>query len=1229
MNHPPVFDLLHSPLDGRILIEASAGTGKTYTIAGLYLRLVIEADLGIEEILVVTFTEAATAELKDRIRRRLQDAEAAFERPEAPVADPFLSQLRDRMRETGAAGQIAARLREAAAGFDEAAIFTIHGFCNRILTENAFESGVLFDSKLVADDRDLVEEMMADLWRKRIHGADMAEVRALYPALNPEKLHDLARKRPSRPDIRITPEAPESSGVSLADLEKEVLAAHKDLRREWRQHRDEITALLESSETLNRKKYNQKSLPGWFAGMDRFLGPGGDPLSPVDQFAKFTASALAGGTKKNQVPPAHPFFGLADAYAAAHDALISARSGILLELRHAALRAIPDELPRRKQEAGLHSYDDMLTRLYLALTGPGGVRLAAAIRKRYAASLIDEFQDTDAVQYEIFRRIFTQDSRLFLIGDPKQAIYAFRGADIFTYLKARKETDHAFTLDRNWRSEPALVHGINALFSSSRRPFLREDIPFYPVRPPDGKWEEGAPRLTLDERPLAGLQFQILPPPEKKIWNTPPARQAIQEAMISRIADMVWAGNSGRLRIGTTGVRPGDMAVLVRSRRQGRDIQRSLSRAGVPAVMQAAGDIFQSREAQELPRILAAVEQPGQGSRIKAALATDLMGWTAGELSSLFHDLPAGPENGIPENHLSKKDADAVSELFFSLSRRWRREGVLSMIWELMEAGDIPAHLMRFPDGERRLTNFSHLAELLHQAETESRRGPSALIKWFEERRSGHLRREEHPLRLESDENAVKILTMHISKGLEYPIVFCPFSWGGGSSGKPDAAVCHDPDNDFLPVMDLGSGDWNRHDELKNSEILAENLRLLYVALTRAKHLCVVYWGKIKEQTPSSLTSLLFMPEDADWSRLMSEVKAAAKGVDHDRLLTRLMEIAACGREKFPGGTLEVSEMGTGKIDQGLTGCGECAVQRGEASVPGGPMEDLVLPECRINPVPAFRVTSFSGLTRKADTRARGGAAENAAGNGTAPAAGASAAEDAAKRSILDFPRGARPGSCLHYILERVDFCDPGGTAAREAVRSGLARYGYDPEVWADAVGRMVDAAAHAEIRDDGRVFRLADIPGEDRLCEMPFYFPVRDLTPGTIRAAFGGEAPPSLSAMLNRLEFPVVNGYIQGFIDLVFRAGDRWYLIDWKSSHLGGQPGDYAGVRLAEVMAEHFYPLQAAIYRTALIRYVKRRSPSLSEDSVGPALYVFLRGISATRPPAGWFPCYGRLDPE
>ncbi|MDX9785945.1 MAG: exodeoxyribonuclease V subunit beta [Desulfobacterales bacterium] len=1174
------------PLGGTQLIEAAAGTGKTHTIGSLFLRLVLTG-YPVNEILVVTFTEAATAELRERLRDRLRKA---------------LSLLREECKDqalltpVGGDRDKAVRFLQAAlSGFDEASVMTIHGFCRRMLTENAFESGVPFDIELQTDSLPLYEEVAQDFWALAVYEMPAMLVRYLQEKnMSPGVLAALLRRVAGKPDRVLLP-AISAEATNPAALDR----LYGEARRLWLTCQDEIKSLLTTHAGVNRQSYNKANLKRWLDNVAAyFSGERASTLPGEMDLKKFTRSILAEKAIKLKGTPAplsHPFFDHCERLCAVADQWLPAFQQRFIE---EALLA----LEKRKKDTSVQFFDDLVFALDRALAGPGGALLSEKIQKRFRAALIDEFQDTDQAQYRIFRRVYQgTGAPFFLIGDPKQSIYAFRGADIFAYLQAVSDAEGAiYSLDTNWRSDPSLVAAVNALFDPERvhRPFGLKEIQFAPAIHRDGAQDE----LRIDGNPAAAFEFLFIERNENtsdknglipKEWM-----EAQLPGLVARDISRLVSGNA-HLTGRKTPLGPGDVAVLVRTNQQAGRIQAAMRRVGLPCVITSGDNVFDTKEAVEMWRILKAVLNPADDVLISNVLATDLFGLCGNDIAVL-----------------RSEDAQWAwwALCFRDWHRLWHESGFIRMIRAVFSLE--PPHrsvpllqgLLQLVDGDRRVTNFQHLSELLHAASSRNRLGPAGLLGWIERQIFG--RREAadvNELRLESDAMAVQVVTIHKAKGLQYPVVYAPYLWDSSlyHMSRPPV-VCHDPLNTTRTLFDFGSDQLSDHIQLARFEEMAENLRLLYVALTRARHACRVVWGAANSFQQSALGYLLHSIEGDTGLDAIARHMAA---LNDSQILSDLQRLAihAKGAISF----------------RPLTSEAACRYER--APYEG---QNLVARKARRVFVKHRRIESYSRLV--AETAHVSFMEEKTEFDhdqriGISQTMGMDAADhDTGERILLaDFSRGAEAGIFFHTLYEHLDFTTADKHAFTSLVSNQLSAFGFQAPQWLDTVVHALTNTLHCPLDADIMGLSLSRISGANRLNELEFVFPATGyperegrITAAGLAAVFTAHAgqclPSEYITRLSRLQFPAIDGFLKGFMDLVFSYHGKWYLADYKSNYLGDTVGHYGRDALLRAMADHHYFLQYHLYTVALHRYLGTRVPDYDYDThFGGVYYLFIRGMA------------------
>ncbi|MDQ1330187.1 MAG: exodeoxyribonuclease beta subunit, partial [Thermodesulfobacteriota bacterium] len=632
------FDLANAPLYGANLIEAGAGTGKTYAIESLFLRLILEKKLTVDQILVVTFTKAATEELKERIRNKLIKAKDTFSH--GAKSDILIDSLYEKYDDHALAAGL---IRKALTDFNEAAIFTIHGFCARILSEYSFETGTLFDTELVTDQTDLTQEVAEDFWRISLYEAEPEFIRYSLKKLKGPGFFSKLLSRQVSSCKYIIP-AIEKPGLEshLYDYRKLI----QKIRSVWNVSKDEISGLLRDPALKNNIYGNREpadngisgrdiKISALFSEMERFLDERSVGFPIFDKFEYFTAEKINKSVKAKHNALSHPLFDICDGIAEKSREVEAEFEKYILYLKREFIKFAGRELDNRKKNKNIQYYEDLLIKVRDAILNDSGNNdLALGIRQKYRAALIDEFQDTDPVQYEIFSNLFNaKESVLFIIGDPKQAIYGFRGADIFSYMKAAAKADSKNTLTENWRSDPGLVDAVNAIFSDVKKPFIFNEISF--TRGVSGQEENRSCRpfscvpLTLWH--LFSNKYTGKNRPIPKIE----AERIISESVASEILRLTKPvdGKEPEDR-----VREGDIAILVRTNDQARTVKESLLKRKIPSVIYCHDNVFASGEAAQLERVLAAVSDPSNVKKIKSALVTDIIGLSGNDLDSACQD---------------------------------------------------------------------------------------------------------------------------------------------------------------------------------------------------------------------------------------------------------------------------------------------------------------------------------------------------------------------------------------------------------------------------------------------------------------------------------------------------------------------------------------------------------------------------------------------------------------
>ena len=1183
------FDLIHTPLDlGVTRLEASAGTGKTFALAGIFLRLIVEKKIPASDILVVTFTEVATAELRDRIRRRLAEALLALEGK--ATADALLIELvaRTQPRRDTAINS----LRNALEIFDLISISTIHGFCQRTLSDNAFESGGLFNVELVADQAGLIREIAADYFRRQNYSGDAFRASiALHQNLTPDVFAVLLKRFLTYPELKLLPIAPARPPAKvILDLENTFAKCAVGWTSLAKDRAQLLNFFIREKKWATKEHAKEHLIAEAMAKLDAGLVAGKMSTAVWDAIKFFSISAIRIniGKKKEMPKPHPPLFDYCET-------LISLAAEFALAQRLDFLRTARELFSKRKQEAKQQSYDDLISHLATALDGASGNALANSVRKKFRVALIDESQDTDPLQWKIFAAIFakSQEHRLYLIGDPKQAIYGFRGADVNTYLSAAETANAKYSLDTNWRSETALVNAINTVFISAGKniSFVEERISFEPVKAAE----------KADAQPIIFPPDGIRPPPFQ-VWNGSAGNGSLSAKSAQKVLPAAVAAEISKLLrenvcIQNQRLNPRDIAVLVESHRQAGWIQRALHELQIPSVERAMDSVFESDEARELQWILAAILHPAREAGVKCALTTDAL--------------------GLNGNDLEKLAANEISwqsrlQEFAEYRGNWERDGFYSMFSQLLRAERIVENLLRFPDAERRITNLLHLAELLESTSRAKHLGAARLVQWLEKRRASDEATDEFQLRLESDEDAVQIITIHRAKGLEYPIVFCPFVARDAELGQikagrrkiMDIVLFHDSATKDL-TWDLNSPPLPAHEQQATKEQLAEKVRLLYVALTRAQHRCYLVSAPSTRKKSTALAWLLNGRKEnlADPVEFLNALDA-----DPVDWKTRWLSLA----EKSPA-SITVDDLPL------------------EAGVPWQPekfvTEKLISKSCDREIKPSWFLSSFTHLSQQVLSPHEMAAVTDLPDYDVAVVEPKpELSEEQIATGIFVLPAGARTGDCLHKILEQFDFSNDNKASATILAKKQLETFGLGEVRHVAAVSEMLDRLRNSPLDFENPKFTLARVGQTQRLSEMEFHFPTGQLDEKKLLKLIRDRKHSPATKQIT----PRVEGFLKGFIDLIFEFDGRFYIVDWKSNSLGNRVEDYGAAAMQNEVTERGYDLQYYIYTVALDKYLRRRLANYDyEKHFGGIRYIFLRGLAVEKPELGIFcdrPAAGKI---
>ncbi|KAA0020077.1 UvrD-helicase domain-containing protein [Antrihabitans cavernicola] len=1067
------FDLLAPLPTGTTILEASAGTGKTYAIVGLATRFIADGVADVSQLLLVTFSRAATQELRERTRARFSSAasELADTHTARMSPDPLIRYLADAEPDVVAVRRI--RLLRALSDFDAGTIATTHSFCQRMLDTLGIAGERETDVRLVEGVDDLITEVVDDLYLRKYSRLDMAAPMSASEAMEVAK-------------------------AAIGDRQAALAPEHDD-----------------ETEAGHRRA--------------------------------FAAAAKA-------------------------------------------------EVQRRKQNLGLRDFDDLLELLRDVLADPmHGAASCARIQERYRVVLVDEFQDTDPLQWEIVRRAFHGTTTLVLVGDPKQAIYAFRGAEVLSYLDAARHADALEELGTNWRSDAGLLRALGRLYGGAA--LGHRDIVVHPVA------------ATHTESRLTGtvpLRIRHLPRTGAGPLNKSgyPAVGRLRTAVATDVGrDIVGLLSSGAT-LAVDGpsrpVQPGDIAVLVRTRAQVALVRDALDRSGIPSVLASGTSVFETASATHWLWFLQALEQPHRSDRVRLAALTPLLGWTAAELDGRGDDAVA-----------------SVGAWLRELATLFGVAGFAAVFERVAARDNLESRLLARESGERELTDLRHIAQLLNRATVSGGIGLTSLTRWLTERiedpASGDV--QDRSRRLDSDAAAVQIATIHASKGLEFPIVYVPFAWDAAKNPNPSILLLHGPDGER--VLDVGGATGPGYAQRKQShhaDGAGEELRLLYVALTRAMCQVVLWWAPAFSTAGSPLHRLMFA-RGADSPEPDASAKIAVDSVMASQL------------SAWPGPDSDVVSIEPVADDTGAHPAWTPVIT---------PVGELAAADFRRELDMEWRRTSYSALTASAhDSPGVGSEAETPEKTDEPDEAPPIDDVLAGTPSPMNgLPAGAAFGTLVHEVLEVVDTDVPDLATelrerCRDAVESRLAD--VDPDALAAALLPVMRTPVSLTPR-----ITLADMANADRLAELDFELPlaggddpVSDTV--TVRAIAGllrhhlaaDDSVAPYADQLAELDAVALRGYLTGSIDAVLRMpGPTFVVVDYKTNRLG--LGDltvehYTHERMTAEMMRAHYPLQALLYSVALHRYLRWRLPDYDPAvHLGGIAYLFVRGMVGADTPAG-----------
>ena len=1091
------FNSMTVPLQGSNLIEASAGTGKTYSIAILALRLILEKNISIREILMVTFTKAAVAELEERIRKFIRSGYKCAQ-GEA-IGDSTITALVKQSVEKSGIEETLERLKNATLFLDETSVLTIHSFCQQTLTEFAFETNQLFGADLLQDTSGILEEEVQKFWRRYIttipqellslliaYKLSQSSITTIvkqhlagkrYFKYDPKKKYSLCEEDHATFIEKIT-RANEKSDKILADLHQHIVDNTEELK----------TRALGNS---NAKKHI---------------------LEKIDSPEDFI-TAIKGKRKSNYITDLFAdILEKCDDCQAIKEELDEVIQEVFNHIYCVAINEISRGVEKHKLSANQLSFDDLIVNLHRALSSEkDNTALVNALQKKYKAVFIDEFQDTDKLQYEIFQKAFGTNTILFYIGDPKQSIYAWRKADIFTYFKAYKDVDTIYEMNVNYRSTKSMIEAMNQFFLPKEdfdTFFFEKEADQIVYKRVDAPENKTSGELTMGDEDLIPITI-----------NCQPNKGKINDAVAARIIDLL---RNESYSIEGRQLKPSDIGVLVRNKKEGSQIKNVLSRFHIPAVTITDAKVLQSGEAQQVLYILEAMLDPNL-NKINRALLSSFTGYNTDRILSL--------------------EDEKVTALFKNYQASWQKNGIYEPFNSFITEFGIQKYLLQTntENGERIITNLYQLIELLFKTESIKNLSPAELIDWLkramEEKDAVG---DELEQRIENDEEAVKITTIHSSKGLQYPIVMAPFLDLQQKNKHEDVSYRDEETSEYISGLKVQMNEEQL--EMNNRQLEQENRRLVYVAITRAVYKCYIY-----RNTYYKDSSLL----------TFTNAMTPSTFIDYEEPVIETDNYYYQSGDSHPAV----------KKDRQIK-------------------FDLLHKN--------WQRMSYSRLAAELEKK---------------PKIRTAAVKDPYEQFIFSqLTRGNITGNMLHYIFENILFSDDQKWPV--VVEKAIKRFAPgSKDLYEEFLPKMIRQVLDVPINTGEDEFRLSEIGFDQRIHEMEFDFPVAAFNPVELTNFVEN------NALIHVRSFQEIEGMMNGLIDLFFEHKGKYYILDWKSNHLGSGTEDYSPEAVAEAMNENNYHLQYLIYTLAVKKYLESRLPDSNyERDFGGVLYLFIRGMRKDR---------------
>ncbi|WP_367670647.1 exodeoxyribonuclease V subunit beta [Sodalis-like secondary symbiont of Drepanosiphum platanoidis] len=1143
MKNSTLLDIINFPITGNSLIEASAGTGKTYIIAALYLRLLLGINikkkeyvkpLSVKEILVVTFTDMATKELRNRIRENIYNMRIACINKKSN--DPLLSSFLSHIKDLNIAKII---LLSAERQIDESSIFTIHSFCQRILNQDIIYSGILYKKKILENEYILQKQASEDFWRRYFSNLTTEISSIIYSRWNsPEKLLQDIFLYISDFSLKIKKSFFKKQ--SITTFYNKIVFKIKKFKKKWNKLNENIQNSLKDCE-LNKRIYTKKNVLFWIKKISLWSMDKNNNYYIPKELKRFNFNKLKIKNKSNNI-----FFKkLIKEIENLFKKNMSLYNFIIIKAIYKIRKIILCE----KKNNSIIGFDDLLDIFNKLLN----INLINSIINRYPIAIIDEFQDTDPKQYKIFKKIYfnKKNCLLLLIGDPKQAIYTFRGADIFNYLKIRNTFKKIYTLEKNWRSSSTMISSINYLFNFIKNPFIFEDIKFIP-----SKFSKKNINMNFYIKNVAQPSIYFWLKNEFKISNT-----NYKKFMSSHCAYTInlWLNKSYNNQAffkknnKIVLLKSSDITVLVRNKYEANLIYNELLELNIPSIYLSDNtSVFSTDEAKELLLILKASISPEKNNNIKCACATSIIGLNSAQIENINNN----------EYELEK-----IKENFSKYYNIWKNYGILSMIKNIITKYNMLNIYIK--NNKQKITNFLHLSELL-QKKSFLLENKSLLIDWFYEKIKISDNPEDHEkIRLSNDKNLIKIMTIHKSKGLEFPIVFIPFAF---DFRKKNNLIFY---NRKKYKKQLNLNYFSKNLISSEEERLSEDMRLLYVAITRSIYHCSIGIATIKNKKKiinndifnvSALGYILKKNKKNVYDYLYNQLLILQKKTKNNIIVKKVNNIKK--------NILKIEKKNNHKLFYS---------------------KQWIKPNWKKYKIISYSTLQKNNISLKNDIK---NFKININNNFK------KIKKNDNKISVHTFPKGKHAGIFLHNILEKINFQK---TFDKKWLNKKIIENNFNI-IWEKLLIKWIKNIINFPIINN---FSLSCLKDKQYISELNFYLPINNYieTKSIDLICKKYDKISSKSLLIDSFK---ITGIFKGFIDLVFLLENKYYIIDYKSNWLGNKDKYYSIKNIKKSIISHRYDIQYNIYTLVLHKYLSNKLKNYNyKKNFGGIIYIFLRGIN------------------